>query len=184
MKKYGIDDYKCEGPLAMLGGGVIGGLLGGGGTLAGFLTTGGLIGSALGAVAGNILGKSLMPDMDFGSQLQQPQQPPASAVPQTPPAPAIPAAPATPGAVAAPGGGLGAPTATGPGGAASPVPVDISGPTPVPFNPGEAAPLTPADVSKGELNKKRKGRVSTILTTPTSRTGATKEEEEIEMLGG
>ena len=175
MKKYGVNDYMHEGPLAAVAGGVLGGLLGGGGTLAGFLTTGGLIGSALGAVGGTLLGNALTPKFDTG-MIQQPQQPPASAVPPTPAAPAMPAAPSTPGAG----------VVTGPAGQPA-IPVDTSGPgAPVPFNPGEGAPLTTEGVAKGEMTKKRRGRVATILTTPASRAGVASESDEdaIEMLGG
>ena len=169
---------------APLFGAVIGGLIGGGGTLAGILTTGGLIGTALGAVGGTLLGDMLspkMPSFDISAPKAPTQQQVQQATPPAPPAPAIPATPATPAATPVTGGGLGAPT--GPGGA--PTPVDTSGPAPTPFIPGEAAPPTPQDVAAGELTRKRKGRVSTILTTSKSRMGQdTDDEEEIERLGG
>ena len=174
---FNIEKPKYEAPLL---GAVVGGLIGGGGTLAGILTTGGLIGSAIGAVGGSLLGKALSPKMpDFNQTISAPQE---QAVPQTPPAPAVPATPATPSATPVTGGGLGA--GQGPGGA--PTPVDTSGPAPQPFTPGEAAPPTTEEIAQGELKKKRKGRVSTILTSPKNRASEfdIEEEEEVERLGG
>lgn len=163
MKKYGVNDYMHEGPVAAIGGALLGGLIGGGGTMAGLLSVGGMVGSLIGGIGGSMLGNMMSPKLDLGSQ---PQQPPASAIPATPSAPAIPAAPATPGS-----------TPTGP-------PVDST--TGAPFNPGEAGIATATDISKGELARKRRGRVSTILTTPQSRAGVAEGsgDGEIELLGG
>ena len=164
-------------------GAIVGGLIGGGGTLAGILTTGGLIGAGVGALAGSYLGKSLKPaKVQSIQQTQAAATPTEQEIPQAPPAPAIPAVPATPVATPIVGGGLGA--GEGPGG--SPIPVDTSGPMPEPFTPGEAAPPTTEEIVKGELQKKRKGRVSTILTRPQDRTNEFDEEdeEEFERLGG
>jgi hypothetical protein len=48
------------------------------------------------------------------------------------------------------------------------------------FTGGEGSPQTTDDVSTGELNRKRRGRVSTILTNREATVG----EEEVERLGG
>lgn len=50
-----------------------------------------------------------------------------------------------------------------------------------PGTTGEASPSTTADVAKGTMPKKRKGRVSTILTSPGDRDEG---GEEVELLGG
>lgn len=169
-----------EAPLLPAVGAVLGGYLGGGvatAGLAGFLTTGGLIGAGLGAVGGTLLGNALTPKMPS----LEISQPAPQAVPATPAAPAIPAAPSTPTASPATGGGLGAPTSSTGGN----TPVDTGGPIDVPFTPGEAATPTTEDIVQGELSKKRRGRVATILTTPRTRldTGET-DEDEVERLGG
>ena len=146
---------------APLLGAVVGGMIGGGGTLAGMLSVGGMIGMGLGAVGGSMLGDMLspkMPKMDLGSAQQQAQQ----EVPATPPAAVMPEAPATP---------VSTPVAP---------PVDTTGPIAEPFNPGEGSPQTTAEVSQGEVNRKRKGRMSTILTSREATVG----EEEVERLGG
>ena len=168
MKKYGVNDHMHEGPIAAIGGALLGGLIGGGGTMAGLLTAGGLMGAAIGGIGGTLLGGMMTPKMDFGSTVQ-PQAAPESAIPATPAATAIPESPATPGA------------------AVTETPVDTTGAAgATPFNVGEAAPLTASDAAKGEIPKKRKGRMSTILTTPSSRkgVGGDIEGEEMELLGG
>lgn len=142
---------------APLIGAAIGGLIGGGGTLAGFATLGGMAGMALGAVGGSLLGKSMKaPKVETQSQQSQQQQAIAE-TPALPPATEMPAAPATPVA------------------------------TPIPQAVGEVSTPTAEELAAGQINteKKRKGRLSTILSTPKSRLeGGTYEGETMERLGG
>ena len=81
---------KLEGPLAAMGGSLIGGLIGGGGTIAGLASAGGIIGSLVGsAVLGSVLGGK------SGSEPSQ-QSISAPAVPGAPTAPGLPQAQALP----------------------------------------------------------------------------------------
>jgi hypothetical protein len=144
-----------EGPLL---GAVVGGMMGYGGIIgtgAGLLG-GGALGAIAGAALGGVSGK-LMGDMMKGPEMPNQNiadQTPTN-VPSTPAAPVAPAVPDTPGA--------------------DPGAVPTEG-----FTPGEASPQTGAEVSQGELNRKRRGRVSTILTNREATVG----EEEVERLGG
>jgi len=152
---FEINKPVKEAPLL---GAVVGGMIGGGGTLAGMMSVAGMVGMGLGAVGGSLLGNMMSPKMpDMNISQASPQN-----VPSTPPAAVAPAVPDTP-------------TAT-----PTPAPVDTSGPTPAPFNPGEASTPTASEIATGELARKRKGRVSTILTSREATVG----EEETEKLGG
>lgn len=130
---YARDKRMAEGPVAAIGGALLGGLIGGGGTLAGILTTGGLIGASLGLMGGSLLGGGL------GQQM-----PSYSATP-------APKAPATPGAPGLPGAGA------GDGGISTP---------------------TAEEVARGEMERKRRGRVATILSEQR------KADDDTELLGG
>ena len=140
---------------APLIGAAIGGLIGGGGTLAGFATLGGMAGMALGAVGGSLLGKSMKTPKIASEQSQEKAA--MAETPALPPATEMPAAPATPVA------------------------------TPIPQAIGEVSTPTAEELAAGQINteKKRKGRLSTILSTPKSRLeGGTTETEGMERLGG
>jgi len=182
-----------EAPLAPMMGGLIGSFLGGGATLAGMTSIGGIIGGIAGTVlAGSLLGGS----KDLKSSVSQAAAPQPQQTPATPPPPAMPAIPATPAAVpAAPslGGSVTppptpgaatdttAPTAGVDVGASTPqTPVEVVS-TPDPTVGTDITPATPEDVAKGTLERKRKGRLSTILT---KRNRLSEEDEEVERLGG
>lgn len=167
---FNVNKPKHEAPLAI--GAAIGGLMGAAGV--GGLTL--ISGLALGAMGGALLGglNQKAPKIQQASQGQTQQQAIAQ-TPALPPATPMPAAPMTP--VASPvQPGVPAP------GPDTPIPQDI----PVVERPQEAAeasPPTTEEVARGQLEKKRKGRVSTILTTPQSRL-EDGEEEGFERLGG
>lgn len=55
--------------------------------------------------------------------------------------------------------------------------------TPAP-DAGDGSPPTTDEIAKGELERKRKGRLSTILTTPRSRLDAGETDVGFEKLGG
>lgn len=139
---FGPKMHVMEAPLIGM---AIGGLIGGGGTLAGFATVAGMAGMALGALGGTLLGKGLS---QKSPQPQQQQQQAAAETPALPPAPTIPAIPQTP--VSTP---------------------DVKASS---ITPGEAAPMTPEEIAAGQMTnaKPRRGRLSTILTTPQSLLGA------------
>lgn len=172
---FNVNKPKHEAPLAI--GAAIGGLMGAAG-IGGLTIVSGL---ALGALGGTLLGafKQKQPKLDSGNQQQQATQTKQQAIAETPalpPATPMPATPMTP--VASPvQPGIPKP------GPDTPVPPDI----PVVERPQEAAeasPPTTEEVATGQLEKKRKGRVSTILTTPKSRLEDGEEEEGFERLGG
>lgn len=141
---------------APLLGAAIGGMIGGGGaTLASWGTMSAMTGMALGAVGGTLLGKAMKAPKVQAAQDQT--QAAAAETPALPPATEMPAVPATPTA------------------------------TPVTQAVGEVSTPTAEELAAGQINveKKRKGRLSTILTTPKSRLidGET-ETEGMERLGG
>lgn len=71
--------HRKEGPVAAVGGSLLGGLIGGGGTLAGLATAGGLIGSAVGGlIGGSLFGQ---PDIPSYPTAQAPAQPGATPLP-------------------------------------------------------------------------------------------------------
>lgn len=162
---FNVNKPKHEAPLAI--GAAIGGLMGAAG-IGGLTLVSGL---ALGALGGTLLGafNQKAPKMASADQSQQQA---AAQTPALPPATPMPAAPMTP--VASP---------VQPGiDTTAPIPQDI----PVAERPQEAAeasPPTTEEVARGQLEKKRKGRVSTILTTPQSRL-EDGETEGFERLGG
>lgn len=154
-----------EGPVAAIGGALLGGLIGGGGTMAGLLTAGGMMGMALGGVAGTLLGSSLeMPDFDVASPQSPTQQEVAEA---TPAEEAAVTAPATTEEQASGVGEVATDT--------------TSTSSAEEFTVGESAAPTEENVAKGELTKKRRGRISTILS---SGANASEFEDEEELLGG
>ena len=165
-----------EAPLlgAVVGGLMGGGALGGAGILGGGML-GGLVGAGLGAAGGMVL-ESLLKPPKMPNQSIEVNAPAPQDVPSTPPAAVAPTVPATPAAPPATGGGLGAPTNQ----VGGDTPVDLNTPVPETFTPGEASTATPEEVSQGELKRKRRGRVSTILTNREATVG----EEEVERLGG
>jgi hypothetical protein len=81
---------RLEGPLAAVGGSLIGGLIGGGGTIAGLATVGGIVGSAIGGIAASSLFKEKTPSFPT---VQAPGTP---APPQIPTVPALAEPGATP----------------------------------------------------------------------------------------
>ena len=172
LKLNGVNSHVQEAPLALMGG-LVGGLVGGGGTLAGFATLAGLSGTVLGAVGGTLLAKAFMPKAPKSGSVQNQQQAAAKETPALPPATPMPAAPMTP--VAAPE----APGILKPDEAIAP---DIPQ-AERPQEPAEASPPTTEEVARGQLEKKRKGRLSTILTSPQSRL-EDGEDQAFERLGG
>lgn len=179
-----------EAPMAALGG-LVGSFIGGGATLAGMTSIGGIVGGLVGTVlAGTLLGgkqKSLRAPSQQSTDSQVPATPPAPAIPPVPSAPAAtPTVPNLGGSVApkpTPGASTDTtkPTAGVDVGATTPkTPVKvISTPDPTPGT--DITPATPEDVAKGTLERKRKGRLSTILTR---RNRASETDEEVERLGG
>ena len=167
MNQFHFTDHKVEAPLF---GAVIGALIGGGGTLAGMLTVGGMVGAGIGAIGGSLLQKSMTPDLDMPSQAIV-----QATAPQTPQTPTAPAVPQTPGATPTSPVGSNAPgTPT-----ANPTPTAGTITTPQ----DGSSPATNEDIAKGEVDvRKRRGRLSTILTSREGReeTGG----EEVERLGG
>lgn len=166
-KLVGVNTHIHEAPLAI--GALAGGLLGSAG-VAGLSLWGGV---ALGALAGGVLGGMFDQKAPKIQSAQNQQAAAAAATPALPPAAAIPAAPMGPTAAAQ------APGILQPDDAIAPdIPVSER-----PQEPGEASPPTTEEVATGQLEKKRKGRLSTILTSPKSRLeeGA---DEEFERLGG
>lgn len=149
-------------------GALAGGLLGASGAISGLTILGG---AALGATIGGLFSSSK------GSKVKAPrdqQQNAAAQTPALPPATPMPAAPMTPTA---------APEAPGilkPNEAIAP---DIPK-TERPQEPAEASPPTTEEIARGQLEKKRKGRLSTILTTPQSRLESDGEVQQFERLGG
>lgn len=140
---------------APLAGALVGGLMAGGGTIAGMGTLAGIAGMALGAVGGTLLQKSMKAPKVASAQSQEKAA--MAETPALPPATEMPAAPATPVA------------------------------TPIPQAIGEVSTPTAEELAAGQINteKKRKGRLSTILSTPKSRLeGGTNETEGMERLGG
>lgn len=83
---------RLEGPVAALGGSLIGGLIGGGGTLAGLATVGGIVGSAVGGLVAGQLFKEKTPSY------------PTVQAPGTPTPPQIPTVPALSAPTTAPTG--------------------------------------------------------------------------------
>lgn len=180
-----------EAPLAPMLGGLVGSFLGGGATLAGMTSVGGIVGGLVGTVlAGTLLGgkqKSARSQIIPQTTPQTPATPPAPAMPPIPSGPAAtPTVPSLGGSVEpkpVPGRGTDTTTPTGgvdvgAGTPKTPVKV-ISTPDPTPGT--DITPATPEDVAKGTLERKRKGRLSTILTR---RNRASETDEEVERLGG
>lgn len=172
---FGPKMHVYEAPLALgaLMGGVWGsGIAGGAGILGGGLL-GAAAGAALGGVTATLLGKALKPPKMPKSQQSQ-EQAAARETPALPPATQMPATPMTPVAAPSPAG------IPAPSEAISP---DIPK-TDRPVTPADASPPTEQEIAKGQLEKKRKGRLSTILTTPRSRLEEGEEAEGFERLGG
>jgi predicted lipid-binding transport protein (Tim44 family) len=140
-----------------MGGAMGAGWIGGAGILGGGLI-GGLAGAALGAVGGTLLGKLMEPPkMPQASSQNDQQQQAYAETPALPPATTMPAMPASPVA------------------------------TPIPEGITDSSPPTAEEVAAGQLQteKKRKGRLSTILTTPKSRLeDVTTDGTVMEKLGG
>lgn len=160
-----IEKPKLEAPLL---GAAMGGMMAAG---AGWSTAAVVGASIAGGVGMHLLSKSMAPAKMSGGGGGSPP-----AVPQTAPPTSMPATPATPAASPVTGGGLGAPTNRQGGD----TPVDTSGPVPETFKPGEGSAPTSQEIARGELERKRKGRVATILTRRNQTVG----EEENEKLGG
>lgn len=161
--RFGVKEDVVEAPLAL-------GALAGG--LAGYAGIGGLTllsGAMLGASAGALLGGMFNQKTPKIQSSSNQQQQAAAQTPALPPATAMPAAPSTPVAT---------PTDVNTGTTQDIPQIDR------PQEPGEASPPTTDEVAKGELEKKRKGRLSTILTTPRSRLDAGETEVGFEKLGG
>ena len=158
---------------APLFGAAIGGLIGGGGTLAGLATVGGLSGMALGAIGSTLLMKKLMPKTPKVQSAKNQEAAAKAETPALPPATPMPAAPMTPTASPEIPGILKPDEAIAPD-----IPVAER-----PQEPAEASPPTTEEIARGQLEKKRKGRLSTILTSPKSRLEEG-EAEGFERLGG
>lgn len=167
---FGPKMHVHEAPLALMGmavGGLTGaGIIGGAGILGGGLI-GGLAGAALGGVGATLLGQLMkgpkMPkvqDQSSNAAAQTPALPPATAMPATPMTPA-----STPGLGTAPDGSQDVNSSLRPQDAA------------------EASPATNDEIARGQLEKKRRGRLSTILTSPQSRL-EDGQDEGFERLGG
>lgn len=167
LKLNGVNSHVHEAPLAI--GALVGGLAGSAGVAGLTLMSGAMLGAAAGGLLGGMF-KQKSPKVQ--SQSNQQQQA-AAQTPALPPATPMPAAPMTP--VAAPQ----APGILKPDEAIAP---DIPQ-AERPQEPAEASPPTNEEVARGQLEKKRKGRLSTILTSPRSRL-ADGEEEGNEKLGG
>lgn len=149
-------------------GALAGGLLGASGAVSGLTILGG---AALGATIGGLFSSQK------GSKIKAPQDQQQNAAAQTPalpPATTMPATPMTPAASAQ------APGILNPNENISPdIPVSER-----PQEPGEASAPTADEIARGQLEKKRKGRLSTILTTPQSRLENDGEVQQFERLGG
>jgi predicted lipid-binding transport protein (Tim44 family) len=165
--RFGVKQDVHEAPLAI--GALVGGLAGSAGVAGLTLMSGALLGAAAGGLLGGMF-KQKTPKVQSSSNQQQQA---AAQTPALPPATPMPAAPMTP--VAAPE----APGILKPDEAIAP---DIPQ-AERPQEPAEASPPTNEEVARGQLEKKRKGRLSTILTTPASRL-LDGESEGNEKLGG
>lgn len=163
---FNVNKPVHEAPLAI--GAAIGGLMGAAGV--GGLTV--LSGLALGAVGGTLLG-ALSPKAPKVQSASSNQQQAVAQTPALPPATQMPATPATP--VSTPQ----QPGIPQPGDNISP---DIPA-VDKPQDAAEASPPTTEEVARGQLEKKRKGRLSTILSTPKSRL-EDEEDSGFERLGG
>lgn len=148
---FGPKMHVCEAPLAI--GALIGGGLGAAGI--GGLTL--LSGVALGSLAGGVIG-GLFKGQSSLKAPQDQQQQAAAQTPALPPATQMPAVPMSPTST---------PTILNTGA----IPQDISTAN-RPQDAAEASPPTADEIARGELDRKRKGRLSTILTTPQSRLDA------------
>lgn len=160
---FGPKMHVCEAPLAI--GALAGGLLGSAGVAGLTLVSGAMLGAAAGGLLGGMFSNK-------GPKIQKAQDQSSNAAAQTPalpPATTMPATPATPAATPV----------------VNPQPdgsQDI-GATNRPIDPAEASTPTTQEVARGELEKKRKGRLSTILTSPQSRLQEG-EDAGFERLGG
>lgn len=147
-------------------GALAGGLLGSAGVAGLTIASGALLGASMGGLLGGMFG-SKTPKVQSASNQQSAAD---AATPALPPATTMPATPMTP-------------TATPNAGQLPDTSQDI--PTiDRPQDAGEASPPTTQEVSRGELEKKRRGRLSTILTTPKSRLDAGETDVGFEKLGG
>lgn len=155
--RFGIKQNVHEAPLAI--GALAGGLLGSAG-VAGLTIMSGI---ALGSLAGGVLGGMFNQKAPKVQSAQNQQQAAAAETPALPAATQMPATPMTPTAT---------PVALNGG--------DLSKPQ----DAAEASPATTEEVAKGELEKKRRGRLSTILTTPQSRLNPGDTTDQVERLGG
>lgn len=153
---FGPKMHVVEAPMAI--GALMGGAMGagwiGGAGILGGGLIGGLAGAALGAATGSLLGNMMKPPKMPSAQGQERQA--AAETPALPPPTAMPEMPASP--------------------VATPIPEGIS----------DSTPPTAEEIAAGQLQteKKRKGRLSTILTTPKSRMEDDEEDEGMERLGG
>lgn len=134
-------------------GAVAGGLLASSGAIAGLSVLGGI---TMGAMAGGFLGGSFSPKTPKVQSAQDQQSAAAAQTPALPPASQMPATPMTPTATPDPN--------------SSEIPA------------GDASTPTADEIARGELDRKRRGRLSTILTTPQSRLDA--DSSGNEKLGG
>lgn len=182
MHTFGQKMPLLEGPVLPLIGGLIGGLVGGGGTLAGILTAEGLMGAGVGLASAMVVGKLFDTKTPKVSGLQevtstaQQQTPAAPATPEAPVVPVPPAAtPVTPEPVTTPTQPVAQPT---------PTPETVATPNAATQDTG-AAPLTAAEIAQGMAEtRKRRGRISTILTKPSDRGIPDSGDDTVERLGG
>lgn len=178
MMKFQQRQDRMEAPVL---GAVAGALIGGGGTLAGMLSVGGLIGAGIGAIGGSLLGGMMeqprMPSLSVAPTQQAPQTPATPATPAAPAAPQTPAATPTP-AVTPPVNQPAQPVAE-----PTPTPEDVA--VPGGQQAEGPAPLTAEEIAQGQAaTKRRRGRMSTILTKPSQRGIPEDGEQEVERLGG
>lgn len=161
--RFGVKEDVAEAPLA------IGALLGAGAGAAGIggltVLSGAMLGASAGALLGGMFNQKTPKIQSASSQQQQAN----AQTPALPPATSMPATPSTP---------AGTPTDVNTGTTQDIPQIDR------PQEPGEASPPTTDEVARGELEKRRKGRLSTILTTPRSRLDAGETEVGFEKLGG